>query len=151
MAEDNAGEVLRRVLRDIQLMPTASEVGAISRLKAERDENTCRKDMTPSELVAIGKKLEELKRPEAERRQAEGQRLGGQIRQGSASWPIDQEAEPSKGTRAEVAEAVGMTESTYKRAKRVVEASEDESAPEPPAVGPVEGDPAGRAGDGAPR
>lgn len=97
---------------------------AISRLKAERDENTCRKDMTPSELVAIGKKLEELKRPEAEQRQRDGQRLGGQIRQGSASWPDGQEAE-ARGTRAEVAEAIGMSESTYKRAKRVVEAAND--------------------------
>lgn len=97
---------------------------AISRLKAERDENTCRKDMTPSELVAIGKKLEELKRPEAEQRQRDGQRLGGQIRQGSASWPDGQEAE-ARGTRAEVAEAIGMSEATYRRAKRVVEAAND--------------------------
>ncbi|MGZ4617203.1 MAG: ParB N-terminal domain-containing protein, partial [Frankiaceae bacterium] len=33
---------------------------ALSLLKAERDENTCRKDMTPEELVDLGLRLEEL-------------------------------------------------------------------------------------------
>jgi hypothetical protein len=36
---------------------------AISLLKAERDENVCRKPMTPSELVTLGRRLEELERP----------------------------------------------------------------------------------------
>jgi len=35
---------------------------------AERDENACRKDMTPSEKVALGKALEALERPRAEER-----------------------------------------------------------------------------------
>jgi hypothetical protein len=39
-------------------------------LQAERDENTCRKDFTPSEAVAIGKELEELERPKAAERKS---------------------------------------------------------------------------------
>ena len=40
-------------------------------LYAERDENTCRKDLLPSEAVAIGARIEEIERPKAEARQAE--------------------------------------------------------------------------------
>jgi ParB family chromosome partitioning protein len=42
---------------------------ALAFLRAERDENTCRKDFTPSEAVAIGKELEKLERHEARARQ----------------------------------------------------------------------------------
>jgi len=38
---------------------------ASDRLRAERDENQCRKDFTPSELAALGRQLEELERPKA--------------------------------------------------------------------------------------
>ena len=42
-----------------------------TRLKAERDENICRKPFTISESVAIGKRLEELESREAKKRQKE--------------------------------------------------------------------------------
>lgn len=114
---------------------TSDQGDAISRLKAERDENTCRKEMTPSELVAIGKKLEELKRPEAEQRQRDGQRRGAAVTNGTASCASAQEAEANRGTRREVAEAVGMSEAAYARAKRVVEtASNDDEDVEVRAV-----------------
>src|SRR5262245_52842174 len=35
---------------------------AAALLRAERDENTCRKDLAPSEAVALGKALEDLER-----------------------------------------------------------------------------------------
>src|SRR6516162_8676373 len=38
---------------------------AILALKAERSENTCRKDFTRSESVALGNRLLELERPQA--------------------------------------------------------------------------------------
>src|SRR5581483_8265514 len=41
-------------------------------VRGEHDENTCRKDFTPSEAVAISKALEELERPRAARRKAAG-------------------------------------------------------------------------------
>lgn len=74
--------------------------------------------------------LEELKRPEAEQRQIEGRRLGGEIRQGSASRPIGREAEKNV-TRSEIAEALGMSPTQYQRAKTVVTTAEDESMPAP--------------------
>lgn len=37
-------------------------------LEAERDENTCRLDMKPSEKVALGLALEELEKPKARER-----------------------------------------------------------------------------------
>src|SRR5690606_23867993 len=87
---------------------------------AERDENACRKDMTPSEKVALGKALEALERPRAEARERAGI-PSGKLPEGS-------------GRRGEVreivGEAIGMSGRTFERAKAVVEASEDESLPE---------------------
>jgi ParB-like chromosome segregation protein Spo0J len=40
-------------------------------VRAERDENTCRKPLTPSEAVSIGKTLEELEREAARKRHQE--------------------------------------------------------------------------------
>jgi transcriptional regulator with XRE-family HTH domain len=58
---------------------------AVSLLVAERDENTCRKDMTVTEKLTIGQRIEELKRPEAEQRQAEGQAHGRKVQHGLVS------------------------------------------------------------------
>lgn len=99
---------------------------AISSLIAERDENICRKDMTPSELVALGRKIEELKRPEVESRHRELSALGGR---GGRVGPEDPALVESHATRREVAGALGLSESQYKRAKRVVDAAENEAAP----------------------
>jgi ParB family chromosome partitioning protein len=49
----------------------------VSLLRAERDENTCRKDFTPSEAVAIGTALEEREKAKAKERQQEGRKAGG--------------------------------------------------------------------------
>lgn len=110
----------------IPFIRVAEQGDAISRLKAERDENTCRKDMTPSELVAIGLKLEELKRPQTLDRQRQGGALGGSSFS-SGEQKLDGDAAV---TRREVAQAVGMSESAYSRAKRVVEAAEDPALPD---------------------
>src|SRR5262249_47195850 len=50
---------------------------AISLLRAERDENTCRKDFVVSEKVALGQRLEELERKAARQRQKNGGSNGG--------------------------------------------------------------------------
>src|SRR4051812_17928608 len=39
-------------------------------LMAERDENVCRKEMTPSESVALGLALEDIEKPKAKERRA---------------------------------------------------------------------------------
>ena len=59
-------------------------------LSAERAENTCRENLRPSELVAMGERLETLYRPEAAARKAQGQVRGGHARQGSLEPTLPQ-------------------------------------------------------------
>lgn len=94
-------------------------------LFAERDENIERKDMTPSEKVALGRALEDLERPKAAERQRATLRRGDQV--------PDRETFPDGDSRDDrtgkvydlVGEAVGMSGPTYKRAKAVVAAAEE--------------------------
>lgn len=95
---------------------------ALLALKAEMDENTCRKNLTPLELVEHGRRLEELERPKAR------ERKGGH--------PSDNPTEgkfPSVGHRSEggkvrdkVAAALGCSGKTYEKAKAVVTAAESD-------------------------
>jgi len=97
---------------------------ALLLLKAERDENTCRKDLTPSEAVAMGTALEELERPKAEARKREhGRTAPGRKNTGGNLPPVNGEAGK---TREKVAEAVGMSDGTYRKAKEVVAVAEAE-------------------------
>ena len=93
---------------DVQMIEGFEDAADL--VRAERDENTCRKAMTPSELVAVGKRLEELERPNAQARTLAGKRL----------------SDPGSGgqTRDAVGEALGMSGMTYQRAKTVVDATE---------------------------
>jgi hypothetical protein len=100
---------------------------ARDRLLAERDENTCRKDFAPSELLALGRQLEELERPKATERQREGGRLGASItNHGLGSM----EPKPSQTRTDEVVgEALGISRGTYLRLKTVDDAtSRDDGA-----------------------
>lgn len=117
---------------------------AVSLLVAERDENTCRKAMTPSELVVIGMALEALKKPEAEARKREGRMRGAAVTKGKAaglgvpenpkpSVSPDLAAEIEAGrTDVLVSKALGVGKSSYYRAKMLVQAAEagDERAAE---------------------
>lgn len=85
---------------------------AVDALLAERDENTCRKDFTPSEAVALGMALEELERPKAQERMQAGQK----------TEPCG--AAPEGRVRDIVAPAVGMKGTRYAQAKDVVLAVE---------------------------
>lgn len=95
---------------------------ATDRLRAERDENTCRKDFTASELVSIGRRLEELERPKAQDRQREAGRAYGR---GMDSFGSVEPKLSGQSTNAVVGQALGVSPSTYKRAKTVVSATED--------------------------
>jgi ParB-like chromosome segregation protein Spo0J len=100
---------------------------ATDRLLAERDENTCRKDFTATELVAVGRRLEELERPKAQERQREGQRRGGEVFAGrEALGSVEPKA--SASTDKIVGDALGVSQSTYKRAKTVVKATDDSNS-----------------------
>ena len=90
---------------------------AVDRLQAERDENTCRKEMTPSELVALGRALEEIERPKAQARSQAG-RTQRRASLGSAR-PTSWWATPWASVRPAT---VGPNAS--------IEAAEDEAAPQ---------------------
>jgi len=80
-------------------------------VRGEHDANVFRKDFTPSEAVAIGKELEpELKRKAQER-----------MKSGKPSSNFD------KGrTDEKIGEIVGMSRETYRKARTVVDASEED-------------------------
>lgn len=84
-------------------------------LRAEHDENEIRKDFTPSEQVAIGRKLEEEVARRARERMKAGQPYET-VSQGSEKGP----------TREIVGKAVGISGPTYQRAKAVVTAAEED-------------------------
>lgn len=88
-------------------------------LIAERDENTCRKDFTPSEAVALGRALEALEAPRAAERQG-------------TRTDLEPSAKLARGsTRDVVSDAVGMSGESYRKAKKVVAVAEDATQPEP--------------------
>ena len=102
---------------------------AVLLLKAERDENTARKDLTPGEAVDIGERLEAMiERPEAEARQRAtqarpGEQIGEHLGEGNLPAPMDAE----KGQRRDkVGDAVGMSGRSYEKAKAVVHAGREE-------------------------
>jgi ParB family chromosome partitioning protein len=112
---------------DTVIVRIASEgISALTLLQAERDENTCRKDFTPSEAVAIGKQLEKLEREEARQRQdASKAKKGGKVGSAQGGGKLPPRSDNGK-TRDKVAEVVGMSGKTYEKAKKVVEAAEHE-------------------------
>jgi ParB-like chromosome segregation protein Spo0J len=88
-------------------------------VRGEFAENTCRKDFTLSEAVAIKRALEPLERTAAKERQREGGRRGGE---GSGKLP-----EASKGNAADkAAKATGMARRTLEKAEAIVDAAETE-------------------------
>jgi ParB/RepB/Spo0J family partition protein len=88
-------------------------------LSGELAENICRKGFNPSELVAIGRALEELEREKSRERQVA---LGKSHGTPSGKFP-----EGSKGqTRDKVAAALGQSGRTYEKAAEVVQAAEKE-------------------------
>lgn len=84
---------------------------ALALLTAERDENTCRKDMTPEEQVDLGLRIEEIEGPRAQERQAEGQRAGAaatnEMRWGVASGSAEPEATERFSGPSRTAQEVG--------------------------------------------
>jgi hypothetical protein len=94
---------------------------AISLVEMERDENICRKDMTPTEKIRLGLKLEALARPEAKERQVEAGREHGR---GIASVPANGTYRERYDTREIVAPAVGLSTASYSRGKKLITAAE---------------------------
>lgn len=103
---------------EIPVTVVGSLTDARSILEAERDENTCRMDMKPSERVALGLALEELERPKAR------ERVGGRPKKTAENFTAVSEGQKGE-TLAIVGNAVGMSRPTYARAKQVVLAARD--------------------------
>jgi len=103
---------------------------AATKLTAERDENTERKEMTPEELVNLGLALEELERPKAKGRQGARTDLDkhrSQVRPMSTESDESPKNRNSTRTNEIVGDAIGLSRTTYARAKAVVKAANDES------------------------
>lgn len=95
---------------DVHVIATLDDAAGL--LVAERDENTCRKDMTASEKYALGKALEELERPKAQARQ-EAQDFGRN------SGSTDPELGSTGRTYEHVAPSIDMSPPTWKRLKHI--------------------------------
>lgn len=118
---------------------------ALLLLKAERDENTCRKEFTPTEAVALGVELEKLEKPKAKAAQANAiKERDSKGRAKSTSDKLSEVDSPTNGkhnpqTRDKVGEAVGMSGATYQRAKAVVQSGKQELIDEMDSTGKVLG------------
>jgi hypothetical protein len=82
-------------------------------LRAERDENTCRKEMTIEERVNLGRAIEAAEASRAAARMHAGARPSGNFPEG-----------PGGETRELVGAAIGMSGRTYNKAKEIIEATE---------------------------
>lgn len=111
-------EIPARVARDI--------ADARDALVAERDENTARKPMLPSEAVALGMAIEEMEKPAAMERMHSKLRQGADVPLGSR----EPSGEPHARTREIAADAVGISRPSYTRMKTLVATAADETAPE---------------------
>ena len=88
-------------------------------LRATRDENVERKAYLPSEAAAIGLMIEERERPEAAKRMKSGRKPSAKLAEGSKNGELGE-------TEAKAAESVGMSRTTYQKAKYVAaKAKED--------------------------
>ena len=126
-------EACRRLgLAEVPVRFVDSLNDAAKLLRAERDENTCRKEMLPSELASLGEALYEVAAQEAKDRQRAGQERGRATRHGldSSLQGGIQERDRSKETAAVVGEALGMGRSTYHDLRHVYRAATDPEVPE---------------------
>jgi len=97
---------------------------AIEALIAERDENTCRKPLTPSEMVEVGRRIEAIERPKAAERKAATQAKPGNDGKSPTGGANLAPPENTGKTRDKVADSIGTSPETYRKAKQVVEAAE---------------------------
>jgi ParB family chromosome partitioning protein len=117
----NLTEIPARIARNI--------IEARDLLVAERDENTQRKEMLPSEAAALGMAIEEMERPAALARQQASVKHAADVRWGNASGSREPDAYKEVRARTVAAEAVGMSEATFTRVKTAILTADDESQP----------------------
>lgn len=112
----------------IPAVTAASLTDLRQRVMAEKDENVCREPFKPSEMVALGRVIEEFQRPIAEAAKAEG---GGDKKSkeaksdGGSSPKRSKPRDESKRTSSVAAAACGVDRRTYEKAKAVTQAAAD--------------------------
>jgi hypothetical protein len=104
---------------------------ALKLLRAERDENTCRKKLTLEEDLALARDLEELERAKARERQAEAGPAEGRGKKETASGNFPEAV--NGRVRDKIGEVVGRSGRTIEKARAVVEAA----ANDPDTFGPI--------------
>lgn len=136
---------------DCQLaLRTENVATTLECLEAERDENSCRKDFTPSEAVAAAA-IEAVVKAEMEANMREGGRIGAELtneklgrkisesglsdsdtpdfsQQETPKEDLETTEERKKRHRADekIAKAIGMKRDRYRKAKTVVEAAQED-------------------------
>ena len=106
------------------------------RHQQERDENTMRKDFTPSEAVAIGRMIEEQLAATSRQRKSEAMK---RVRAKQRGELVEEQRDSRQSCRPAVeqtAEAVGLGETRYLLARKVIEAAEAEPEKFACATGP---------------
>jgi len=118
-----AFKLLKRESIEARIVHNMDE--ATRALRAEADENTCRKALEPIEAVAIGLAIEELVKPRAEERK---QQSPDRPKKGRAICPkISKPQSEHLRTAAVAAAGVGMKRRTYEMAKAVVKSGNQEA------------------------
>jgi ParB-like chromosome segregation protein Spo0J len=101
-------------------------------LRAEKEENLCRKDLTPSEAAALAKALEPFEQKAAAERKAATRKKGQNGDSDEISRPVNltgRENHSKNGDASDrVANAVGMSRASLTKAQAVVEAAEKHPA-----------------------
>jgi N6-adenosine-specific RNA methylase IME4 len=108
--------------RDVPVRIVRTLTDAADALRAERDENTERKQFRPSEIVALARALEPLERAEAKARQ----RHGGRPKNGEAKTGGKIPHQSTGKTRERLGRAVGVSGRTLDKASAVVDAAQAE-------------------------
>ena len=117
----------------------------LRQLKIENDENTCRKDFTPSEAVEAAKYIKEALKETAQERKREGGKRGGEksgeTRRGETkhrgNLPYASQDESAR-TDDVAAKSVGMSRRTLSKAEKVVESGDQEAIAEMDTTGKVD-------------
>jgi ParB family chromosome partitioning protein len=117
--------------KDIPVRVAGNLTELVQLLTAEQDENLCRLDLSPTEMVSMGKAIKELLEPAAtcSRQQAPGQPRGAKKSDvspkdpGSEETSIGSEHKKGRQLRDEVGESIGVSGGHFYRAESVVDAA----------------------------
>jgi len=130
---ERIGCVVKAAEQDDKWEPLVQEM--VKAIKAEQDENTERKNWTPTEPLAIAQRLEPDEKKEAEQRLQEGQKQAGltpgrgrkkdEADSSGKTLPTAKRNEQLR-TKARTAKAAGISRPTLEKVKVVVEAAKQD-------------------------